>query len=165
MPPWAEKDEDRKFPPPEFAAKKDGGGQGHAPVCGQGIGERPLTDDDLNKASMPFVKMGRKSKAMANGGRTCSITHLKRNPNSTTTRGPGCISLLVHRLSTMAQQKPYEDMRWCKDYDWKLGKDDCSYALRKLYKSCTTDRAKKLNGGEYTYRCVTYKFWAVNTRN
>jgi hypothetical protein len=49
-----------------------------------------------------------------------------------------------------------------RNYDWEMGKDDCTYALGKLYKTCTKDRAKQLNGGDYTYRCVKYKSWAVN---
>ena len=52
-----------------------------------------------------------------------------------------------------------------RDYDWKMGKDDCTYALRKIYNTCTKDRSKFLNGGEYTYRCVKYKSWAINTRD
>jgi hypothetical protein len=49
-----------------------------------------------------------------------------------------------------------------RDYDGKLGKDDCTYALRKLYGTCTKDRAKYIDGGVYRYRCVEYKSFPVN---
>jgi hypothetical protein len=69
--------------------------------------------------------------------------------------------------STFARSCYYENnvLTVSRNYDWKMGKDDCTYALRKLYNTCTKDRAKQLQGGEYTYRCVRYKSWAVNLRN
>jgi hypothetical protein len=50
-------------------------------------------------------------------------------------------------------------------HDWKMGRDDCTYALRKLYSTCTKDKAKESQGGVITYRCVNYKSWAVNMRD
>jgi hypothetical protein len=50
MPPWAEKDEDRRFPPPEFD---------NPPVCDPNNGYRPLSNEDLNKAIDAFCQDGK----------------------------------------------------------------------------------------------------------
>jgi hypothetical protein len=50
MPPWAEKEEDRRFPPPE---------SGEAPVCYRKNEYRPLSDEDLNKAIEAFCQDGK----------------------------------------------------------------------------------------------------------
>jgi len=47
-----------------------------------------------------------------------------------------------------------------RDYDYKLGKDDCTFALRKIYKTCSND--KGLQGGDFAYRCVRYRSFHVN---
>ncbi|THV44785.1 hypothetical protein BGAL_0580g00070 [Botrytis galanthina] len=58
---------------------------------------------------------------------------------------------------------PYKNMEWCGGYDWKMGRDDCLYALRRIYQDCAD--ANRIQGGTNTYRCVRYKLWHINTRD
>ncbi|OAL53629.1 hypothetical protein IQ07DRAFT_640677 [Pyrenochaeta sp. DS3sAY3a] len=59
-------------------------------------------------------------------------------------------------VNDKANWKPYKDMRWCDNYDWKMGKDDCTFAMRKMHKECTHDRVLKV--ADFTYRCVRYQY-------
>lgn len=38
-----------------------------------------------------------------------------------------------------------------------MGKDDCTFALRKMHTSCSIERKK--TGAEFVYRCVKYKYF------
>lgn len=181
MPPWAEKEEGRKFPPPEDAEAYNKGGAGNAPVCDKGTGQRPLTDEDLNKAIDAFCQDGQVIKGYGKSWDNMFNFPPEKEPQFyPTERYKMHVTIGAESIENGGPQ-PYQDIRWCKyatwllllstgylltgssEYNWKLGKDDCTYALRKLYSTCTEDRAKNLNGGEYTYRCVKYKSWAVNT--
>jgi hypothetical protein len=42
-----------------------------------------------------------------------------------------------------------------------MGKDDCTYALRKLNRDCTLPDGQ-MWGGEFIYRCVHYVSYGVN---
>jgi hypothetical protein len=178
-PPWVDTPDKIKFPPPEDAVKEGSKDKFNAPICDPGKGERPLTDEDLNKSIDAFCQDGHDIKGFGKNWdnmfdypppKTPQFYHLEHNTMHLT---------FGAETINNGGKKPYQDMGWCKyvstsrntrtwhanmgrNYDWKLGKDDCTYALRKLYKSCTKDRAKSLNGGEFTYRCVRYKSWAVN---
>ena len=46
-------------------------------------------------------------------------------------------------------------------YDWKMGRDDCLYAMRRMYEKCSLP--DKFKYAEYTYRCVKYKSGFANT--
>lgn len=37
-----------------------------------------------------------------------------------------------------------------------MGKDDCTFAMRKMHKECTHDRVLKV--ADFTYRCVRYTY-------
>jgi hypothetical protein len=52
----------------------------------------------------------------------------------------------------------------CRGYNWKLGADDCRYALRRLMKDCNTID-NKFRAGRYTYRCVRYSVYSTNDPN
>ncbi|OAL44289.1 hypothetical protein IQ07DRAFT_649330 [Pyrenochaeta sp. DS3sAY3a] len=162
MPPWAEREDGRRFPPPEFAEKKNGKGQGHVPECDKENGARPVADVDLNKAIDAFCQDGKEITGYGKHWENMFNYPPKGEPQSYNDEGLTMHLAMGAETVQNGGPEPYEDMRWCKDYDWKMGKDDCTYALRKLYDICTKDRSKYLNGGEYTYRCVKYKSWPVN---
>ena len=48
-------------------------------------------------------------------------------------------------------------------YDWKLGKDDCTFAFRNVLHSCNT-KSNEFLAGDYTYRCVNYTLFHTNCK-
>jgi hypothetical protein len=178
IPPW--KPVDKKFPPPEDAEVVSGKGKGHAPICSKGNGERPLTDEDLNKAINAYCQNGQEITGFVKYGNPGFDYPPEGEPQFYNNEHFNMHLALGAETVNNGAEKPYADMDWCKyvnchshfrklpkltcnrNYDWKLGKDDCTYAMRKLYTTCTKDRAKFLNGGQFTYRCVHYKSWAIN---
>jgi hypothetical protein len=64
-----------------------------------------------------------------------------------------------------ANWHPYNEGAWCEGYDWKIHRDDCAFAFRRIYDKCSRkDQEYGLSGGEFTYRCVRYISHIVNTR-
>lgn len=46
------------------------------------------------------------------------------------------------------------------NYDYKMGKNDCTFALRSIYKKCAGP--DYTIGGQYIYRCVRYMSYPIN---
>lgn len=113
-PPWADKAAEKKFPPPEDAPKRGGKGEGHAPICDEGKGERPLTDEDLSKAIDAFCQ---------NGHEIVGFGQYWKNmfdyPPAGTPQFYDTEHLKMH-LTFGAEtinnggKEPYQDMDWCK---------------------------------------------------
>jgi hypothetical protein len=114
IPPWTQKKEDEKFPPPEDAEKKNGHGEGHAPNCDKGNGERPLTDEDLNKAIDAFCQNGHEIRGFGK--------HWENMFDYPPAKEPQFYhqDKLTMHLTFGAETinnggaQPYEDMGWCK---------------------------------------------------
>lgn len=112
-PPWVDKP-DKKFPPPEDAPKQGGKGEGHAPICDKGKGERPLTDEDLSKAIDAFCQNGQEIVGFGQYWR-----NMFNYPPSGTPRFYDTEHLRMH-LTFGAEtinnggKEPYEDEDWCK---------------------------------------------------
>jgi hypothetical protein len=43
-----------------------------------------------------------------------------------------------------------------------MNEEDCRYGMRKLLDKCNY-RTDRFNAGEYKYRCVRYRLWAIKT--
>ena len=114
MPPWAEKEEDRKFPPPEFAEKKDGNGQGYAPNCDKGNGERPLTDADLNKAIDAFCQNGQEIKGYGEKWANMFDYPPPKEPQFYNHETHKMYLTFGAETINNGGADPYQDMRWCK---------------------------------------------------
>lgn len=110
MPPWDEKKSDRKFPPPEFAARRGGKGQGYAPICDAGRGEDPLTDGDLNTAIDAFCQNGQQIKGFGNNWANMFNYPPENKPQFYNHR-----TYKMHlTFGAETVNKPYEDINWCK---------------------------------------------------
>lgn len=114
MPPWAEKVEDRRFPPPEDAEKKNGGGRGNTPICTSGRGERPLTDGDLNRAIDAFCQDGKKIMGFGKYSEGFIDYPPKTEPQFYPHDGLTMHLTLGMQTVENGAPEPYQDMRWCR---------------------------------------------------
>lgn len=113
-PPWAEKEEDRKFPPPEFAEKKGGRGQAHTPLCDPSPGQRPLTDYDLNRAIDAFCQNGQEIKGYGEYWANMFDYPPENEAQFYSHEGYSMHLTLGAQTVNNGDKDPYEDMRWCK---------------------------------------------------
>jgi hypothetical protein len=176
-PPWS-------LLPPKFPPPGDGG---HKPKCTdyyQGTKGRTLAEKDLNDAIDYFCKNGSEVKGLGKYGANYvnyppegqkkffpDDTYKMQLTFGAVFNHEGWDSDNKKRLGwrTGPDDKdawtPYKTTQWCDGYDWKIHKDDCTFALRRIYDGCSTKNVKEgLMGGEFTYRCVRYITHQVNTR-
>jgi hypothetical protein len=116
-PPWARKREDRKFPPPESAEKKDEKGKAYEPQCNEnlGIGGSPLSDDDLNKGIDAFCQNGNEIRGFGQYSEGF-FDYPPSNEPQFSTDDPYYNMHLTMGAETINNggEDPYEDMRWCR---------------------------------------------------
>ncbi|KAF1995307.1 hypothetical protein P154DRAFT_611177 [Amniculicola lignicola CBS 123094] len=116
MPPWAEYDEGRHFPPPEFAKKKDGD-QAHAPECHPEDGVRkPLTEEQL---SYNIDQVCGAVKDFPLDGNLVDVywqlpLAKYRTPEWADDDGKARGFQTILHKKYDGQPDPYQDMEWCK---------------------------------------------------
>ncbi|KAF5868715.1 uncharacterized protein Bfra_012046 [Botrytis fragariae] len=134
-----------------------------APSCANGQAGRPLSSTDIDAAIDGFCTNGAEIKGYGKHGENMYDFPAEGQPQFYNN------DLYKMHLTMGAETVenggpvPYKNMKWCGGYDWKMGRDDCLYALRRIYQDCAD--AKRIQGGTYTYRCVRYKSWHINTRD
>ncbi|KAF2120142.1 hypothetical protein BDV96DRAFT_641993 [Lophiotrema nucula] len=159
-PPWAEIHE---WPAPEFLPGRGLGGAANEPIpYGSDIQlGRPLSNDDIESSIGAFCRDGQEINGYGKDNEAMYIYP----PKGTTQFYPD--DSLTMNLALGAETMnngaswPYDDMNWCNGYDWKLGKDDCTFAFRRLLAGTNTIQ-DKFRGGTYVYRCVGYKIYHSN---
>jgi hypothetical protein len=164
-PPWSLLP--KKFPPP--------GDTGHKPICVDyypGFKGRTLAQNDLYAAIDFFCKDGSEVKGLGKYGANFVDYPQKDKPQffpddrlkMHLTFGAVFNAKGGDTDNDRKNWHPYKEMEWCDGYDWKIHKDDCTFALRRIYDKCSTKNVKEgLMGGEFTYRCVRYVTHYINT--
>lgn len=161
-PPWAEKP---AFLASEFAPRKGLGSAGHSPACyapSDDVG-RKISEPDLASAVDAFCIDGIDVKGFGKYWDAMFQYPPKGQSQFYNSDALKMHLLLGAETINNGAKEPYDEMNWCKGYDWKMGKDDCRFALHKLIKTCNTTPDKFI-AGEYTYRCVHYRAFHVNER-
>ncbi|KAF2114463.1 hypothetical protein BDV96DRAFT_600430 [Lophiotrema nucula] len=159
-PPW--KDPVIAFPPPISAPSK---GAENSVVCATigGYG-RPLTKDDMEKAFDAICQDGKDIRGFGDNPKWSNMIDYPPQGQPQFYPNDRLTMHLTMGAATPDNGEPYPyDDNWCLNYDWKIGREDCQYALRRIYGTCGKEDG--VQGGDYTYRCVHYKTWHVNLGN
>ncbi|CAO2649935.1 Nn.00g012270.m01.CDS01 [Neocucurbitaria sp. VM-36] len=161
-PPWNEKP---AFPAPEFAPGKDLGGAAQSPSCYPPDAElgRKISQADLESAMDAFCVNGADIQGFGYHWDKMFRYPPTEQPQFYNSEASKMHLEMGAETINHGAKEPYDDMRWCNGYDWKMGKDDCLFALRRLFETCNT-KPDKFIAGEYTYRCVHYKVFHINER-
>ncbi|KAF2692023.1 hypothetical protein K458DRAFT_482650 [Lentithecium fluviatile CBS 122367] len=159
-PPW---DEKPAFPPPEFLPGKDTGGAGNQPECWPRDGLQ-VFDPEFDALINAYCQDGKEIPGFGRWAENMFSYPPKGQPQWWEREG-GYNSHLVMGAETInnGAKIPYDNMEWCEGYDWKMGHDDCAYALRKIRATC--GRGPAFGSGKFIYRCVRYMLYVVNLRD
>lgn len=100
--------------PREFAEKKNGNGQAHAPICDKNAYTRPLSDADLNSGIDAFCQNGQKIKGF--GKLWANMFDYPPSNKPQFYPNDGHRMHLTFGAETMDNggEEPYQDMRWRK---------------------------------------------------
>jgi hypothetical protein len=145
QPPWHQTNEKRKFPPPENAERKGGNGGDYKPLCNEGNGKIPLSNDDLNKAIDWFCQDGIEPKGFGQYSDGFEDYPPRNEPQFYQDDSLTMFLTMAAETINNGGPDPYEDMNWCRyvhtlpflstpltsdrDYDWKLGNENCSMSV------------------------------------
>jgi hypothetical protein len=115
IPPWAAKPDTNKFPPPEDAARSNKNGAAYAPVCDEGRGMRPLSDEDLNKAIDAFCQNGQKIRGFGKSWANMFDYPPKKTPQFYDyDRLTLHLTMGAEGINNNGGRDPYADPKWCK---------------------------------------------------
>ncbi|TGO14631.1 hypothetical protein BTUL_0050g00260 [Botrytis tulipae] len=136
--PWATKP---PFPPPEFEpdlAEKD-----NAPSCANGQAGRPLSSPDIDAAIDGFCTDGAEIKGYGKYWENMYDYPAEGQPQFYNDDLYKMHLMMGAETVENGGPVPYKNMEWCGGYDWKMGRDDCVFALRRIYQDCAIRKGFK----------------------